>query len=133
MKKTPGAKPWIKSVGLKITAPSLKDNTADIDRLIKGIKKELETEEIGIDFSMVKRLPRVLREYNYRGDAVVFEDQNSWHLIDIFPSGSANNIYVLAVDLGTSTVVVRLMALSTQETMDETSFKTLKTKLVRTS
>jgi len=123
MKKTPDAKPWIKSVGLKITAPSLKDNTADIDRLIKGIKKELETEEIGIDFSMVKRLPRVLREYNYRGDAVVFEDQNSWHLIDIFPSGSANNIYVLAVDLGTSTVVVRLMALSTQETMDETSFK----------
>ena len=123
MEKTPEAKPWIKSVGLKITAPSLKDNTADVDRLIKGIKKGLETEEIGIDFSMVKRLPRVLREYNYRGDAVVFEDRNSWHLIDIFPSGNANSIYVLAVDLGTSTVVVRLMDLSTQEAMDETSFK----------
>lgn len=123
MKKTPEAKPWIKSVGLKITAPSLKDNTADVDRLIKGIKKGLETEEIGIDFSMFKRLPRVLREYNYRGDAVVFEDRNSWHLIDIFPSGNANSIYVLAVDLGTSTVVVRLMDLSTQETTDETSFK----------
>ncbi len=123
MRKTKQDKPWIKKVGLEIATPSLKDNTADVDRLIKGIKKGLETEDIRIDLSMVRQLPSLLREYNYRGDAVVFEDRNSWHLIEIFPCGNANGVFVLAVDLGTSTVVVRLMNLSTLETIDETSFR----------
>jgi uncharacterized 2Fe-2S/4Fe-4S cluster protein (DUF4445 family) len=122
MRKTQQDKPWIKKIGLEITAPSLKDNTGDVDRLIKGIRKGLETEDIRIDFSMIRRLPSLLREYNYRGDAVVFEDRNSWHLIEIFPCGNDDSIYVIAVDLGTSTVVVRLMNLSTQEIIDETSF-----------
>jgi len=44
-------KPWIKIIKPEIAQPSLKDNTADVDRLIKGIKKGLETEDVTIDFS----------------------------------------------------------------------------------
>ena len=32
--------PWIRIISPNITVPSLQDNTADVDRLIKEIKKE---------------------------------------------------------------------------------------------
>ena len=115
-------KPWIQKVKFKITPPSLKDNTADVDRLMKGIKKGLGTLDIGIELSMVRQIANLLRKYNYRGEAVVFEDRSGWHLIEIFPSGIVSGTYALAIDLGTSTLAVRLMDLSTRETIEETSF-----------
>ncbi len=115
-------KPWIRTITPEITLPSLKDNTADVDRLIKAVKKGLQIEEVSIDFPLIKSIPGVLRKYDYHVHAALFENKNSLHLIDVFPSGNNNSTYGLAVDLGTSTVVLRLMDLSTQETTDETSF-----------
>lgn len=122
MEKLTGCKPWIKTISLEISQPSLKDNTADVDRLLKAIKKTLQTERVSIDFAFAKRLPHELRKYNYDVDAALFEDQNVWHLINIFPSNTKNDIHGLAVDLGSSTVVVRLVNLSNQQTENEVSF-----------
>jgi len=41
MKKNMENGAWIKRVSPELSPPSLKDNTADLDRLIKGIKKGL--------------------------------------------------------------------------------------------
>ena len=114
--------PWIKAVALEISPPSLKDNTADVDRLARGIKKRLDIEDVTIDLPLVKGLSNALRKYDYRIDAILFECQNGWRLIDIIPSQSENSVYGLAVDLGSSTVVVRLMDLSSRESMGETAF-----------
>lgn len=114
--------PWIRIVSLEISPPSLKDNTADTDRLVRGIKKCLDTEEVIIDFSLVKDLPHTLRKYDYRVDAVLFECQNSWRLIDILPFKCKNGVYGLAVDLGSSTVVVRVMDLLSRKSIHETAF-----------
>ena len=115
-------KPWIKTIKLKIAPPSLKDNTADVDRLIKGIKKGLSAENVTIDFSLVKKVSNALRKFNYQINAILHENQNGWRLIDLIPSQDGNGIYGLSVDLGSSTVVVRLLDLASQETKDEISF-----------
>lgn len=39
-----GEQGWIRKVSAEISPPSLKDNTADVDRLIKGLKRELDAE-----------------------------------------------------------------------------------------
>ena len=117
-----GAKPWIKIISPEISPPSLQDNTADVDRLIKGIKKALQTERINVDFSLAKNLPQTLRKCDYNVDAAVFEDQNGWRLIDIFSAHKENRIHGMAVDLGSSTVVARLVDLPSQEIRDEISF-----------
>ena len=105
MEKPPGGKPWINIITPRISPPSLKDNTADVDRLIKGIKKTLQAERISVEFSLAKTLPHTLRHYNYNVDAAVFEDANGLHLIDIFPAHEENRIYGLAVDLGTTKAI----------------------------
>ncbi|MCP4681761.1 MAG: ATP-binding protein [Desulfobacterales bacterium] len=113
---------WIKVISPAITPPGLMDNTADVDRLIRGIKKELHTDDVDVEFSLVKALPNILRKFDYSVDAILFESRNIWRLIDVLPSKDENHIHGLAVDLGSSTVVVRLMDLSSQETLEETSF-----------
>jgi len=108
MENTSENKPWIKRLILKITPPDLKDNTADVDRLVKVIKKALSTESV--------------RNCDYNVCAILFEGPNGWHLIDIVPSRDGESIYGLAVDLGSSTVVIRLLDLISLKTKDEMSF-----------
>jgi uncharacterized 2Fe-2S/4Fe-4S cluster protein (DUF4445 family) len=113
---------WIRKISPQMTTPSLKDNTADVDRLTKGIKKALDGQEVAVDFSLAKKIPSLLRGYGYEVQAVLYKGTNSWHLVDLFPLQNDNPIYGLAVDLGSSTVVLRLLDLNTREIKDETSF-----------
>jgi len=113
---------WIVKVSPEMAAPSLKDNRGDVDRLLGGLRKALDGGEVSIDFGLAKRIPSTLREYGYELQAVLYKDTYSWHLVELFPSGLEGPIYGLAADLGTSTVVIRLLDLTTGETKDESSF-----------
>ena len=113
---------WIKRISPQLSPPSLKDNTADVDRLIKGIKKGLGGEEVSVDFAQIRGVTRSLRQFDYEVSAALFQEHNCWHLIDVFSAQGGGNIYGLAIDLGSSTLVLRLMDLENGEISDETSF-----------
>ena len=113
---------WIRRIPLHITPPSLKDNTADVDRLAKAIKKALDSRDLAIDLSFAKTIPSLLREYEYRVQAVVYEASPSWHLVNLFPLDDSHPIYGIAADLGTSTIAMRLINLTSGEVKDETAF-----------
>ena len=113
---------WIVKVSPGLTAPSLKDNRGDVDRLLGGLRKALDGGDVSIDFGLYKRIPSTLREYGYEVQAVLYRGPHAWHLVGLFPSGMDDPIYGLAVDLGTSTVVVQLLDLIKGEIKDETSF-----------
>jgi uncharacterized 2Fe-2S/4Fe-4S cluster protein (DUF4445 family) len=123
MKKENQEEGWIRRIPLHIPPPSLKDNTADVDRLAKAIKKALGIENMTIDLSFAKKIPWLLREYEYRVQAVVFEGSLSWHLADLFPLDDGHSIYGIAADLGTSTIALRLINLTSREIKDETAFR----------
>jgi len=120
--KSPTTGPWITAVSPQLTSPSLNNNTADVDRLIKGIKQELETEEVIVGLSLIKGLSRSLRKYNYDVRALLFQDRNYWHLIDLFGVEDETNLYGLALDLGSSTLALQLVDISDQKVMQEVSF-----------
>jgi uncharacterized 2Fe-2S/4Fe-4S cluster protein (DUF4445 family) len=116
-----GKRPWIRTVKPKLVPPSLNDNTADVDRLLRGLRAELGGDRVSADFSLVKRLPVILRELEYTVSAVVYKNDDRWHLIDVL-APDAEEIYGVALDLGSSTLVLRLINLPTAETIDEVSF-----------
>ena len=113
---------WIVKVSPEMKAPSLKDNRGDLDRLLVGLRRALDGDELSIDFRLAKRIPATLRECGYAVQAVLFKGTSSWHLVELLPAAQNNPIYGLAVDLGTSTVVIRLLDLTTGEIKDEASF-----------
>jgi len=116
-----------------ITPPALRDNTADGDRLIKGIERALGGGEAKMDLSLSRKIPSLLRGHHYQAEAVLYRENSSWHLVDILPPTEAGSIYGLAVDLGTSMIAVRLLDLATGAIKEETSFLNPQSKSGRTS
>jgi uncharacterized 2Fe-2S/4Fe-4S cluster protein (DUF4445 family) len=86
------------------------------------MRSSLDTDAVRGEFSEIKGLPLKLREYQYQVQAAVFETGGAWYLIDVFPSSDEGRLYGISMDLGTSTVVLRLLDLSTGRVMDEASF-----------
>ncbi len=107
---------------VSIPVPSLQDNTADADRLAGVLKARLKTDVIDIDLSILKKLPDLLRKWNYNVCCVIFKDRGRW-IINAIDSPDSRNVFGgIAVDLGTSRIVLRLLDLVTGETMAEASF-----------
>jgi uncharacterized 2Fe-2S/4Fe-4S cluster protein (DUF4445 family) len=114
--------PWITHTPLEMAPPSLKDNTADVDRVVRGLKTKIQAERVAVDYSLWQRVPRVLRDCHYRVDILAFEWQGGWHVVDVVPAIGNRTVYGMAMDLGTSTVVLRLIDLTSGEGLDERTF-----------
>ncbi len=67
MDRAKGDDGWIKIISPVIRAPSLKDNRGDVDRLAKGVGKALQSERVCVGFSLINRLPSLLRENTQKG------------------------------------------------------------------
>ena len=111
---------WVESVS--ISPPSLNDNTADADRLINELKSVLKTDYIDIDLPLLKNLPWLLRKCEYNVRCVCFKDRCRWKLVGIKSVNDLNVCAGIAVDLGTTRVVLRLINLETGEIINEFAF-----------
>lgn len=111
---------WVRTVSL--TPPTLEDNTADADRLIGALKNKLETNTIDIDLHLLRKLPGLVRKWDYKVCCVLFKDHQRWVLINIKHFQDTNSLAGLAVDLGTTRVVLRLLNLATGQILAESSF-----------
>jgi uncharacterized 2Fe-2S/4Fe-4S cluster protein (DUF4445 family) len=112
--------PWIRTVTL--APPSLQDNTADTDRLISALKSQLKTNTIDVDVELLRRLPRILRNGGYKIRCIVLKDRQSWILMGVANLDDTSIIAGLAVDLGTTRVVLRLLDFYSGRTIAETAF-----------
>ncbi|MGD9371875.1 MAG: ASKHA domain-containing protein [Desulfobacterales bacterium] len=118
MKNT--ASPWIRTVTLN--PPTLQDNTADADRLVSALKVALQTDAVHIDLDLLKKLPDFLRKGHYNIRCILFRDRKRWLLIGITLVEDRTTIAGLAVDLGTTRVVLRLLDLDHGHTIAESAF-----------
>ncbi len=112
---------WIKTVSLP--PPSLQDNTADTERLISTLKNALQTNaEIRIDLDLLKKLPDILRQSDFRVRCILFKDGGQWLMVGIKSANEIRPAAGLAVDLGTSRIVLRLLDLASGQTLAESGF-----------
>lgn len=113
---------WVRTVNL--APPSLQDNTADCDRLITFLKRQLKTDRIVVGFHTLQELPFQLRAWEYNLRCVVVKDPyaDQWYLAGISGPRKDRCLAGVAVDLGTSRVALRLVDLSNGKSLYETSF-----------
>ena len=112
--------PWIQTV--QLDEPSLKDNTADAERLVEALKPRLNNPNIHIDLDVLKILPSILREAQFSLRCVLFKEKHQWVLTDIQNSKAKQVCAGLAVDLGTTRVVLRLVDLASGCSLAELAF-----------
>lgn len=121
------AKGWVARIQLPM--PSLKDNTADVERLRWALLKNFELDHLDVDLETARSLPGMLRENEYTLRCVVFQDQGRGVLVHAGPDLPGTVLAGLAVDLGTTRVVIRMVDLETHQTLAEASFDNPQTRI----
>jgi uncharacterized 2Fe-2S/4Fe-4S cluster protein (DUF4445 family) len=104
--------------------PSIADNTADADRLIAALAPAIPASAgaIDIDLDLLRLLPALLRRWEYRLRCTLFHDRDRWVLTGISDAEDPRPAAGLAVDLGTTRVVLRLIDLATGAALADHAF-----------
>ena len=107
---------------IRIDRPSLNNNTADAQRLEASLQKELGIDRIRIPLDVLKTLPSNIRAWDYSAKAIVFKDCHSWFLLDLLNPVDQTRIYGVAIDIGTTRMVIALVDLESGQTLGEKGF-----------
>jgi uncharacterized 2Fe-2S/4Fe-4S cluster protein (DUF4445 family) len=98
-------RPALQKRYVELDEPTLQDQRSDFRRLQDAI----DDLELRAEAGVLRRLPRVLRESDFRVTAVVVDDL----LIGVEPGDTTDRLHALAFDLGTTTVVATLIDVGT--------------------
>jgi uncharacterized 2Fe-2S/4Fe-4S cluster protein (DUF4445 family) len=103
--------PAIRKFQLFLPAPSLADNSSDLRRVQRQVQKSSRLRCRQAGHSVLLRLAAAVRERNGQVTAVLSRSGPEWRLADLRPFPPPQNIYGLACDLGTTTVVIAVVDL----------------------
>lgn len=108
--------PMTRKVHLALSAPSLEDNVSDFERIKRALKDQ-GIEDAQMDLQFLGSLASTLRENQWDVGVTVTELAGKNEIISIHPKELVGKHFGLAIDIGTTTVVVSLIDLNTGETV----------------
>ncbi|MBQ0001727.1 MAG: DUF4445 domain-containing protein, partial [Clostridiales bacterium] len=108
-------------VELEMEEPTLDDTMPDNERLTWALKATLNTEHVRIPFRVLKKLPDVLRNSNFKVKCVVRTTENDVFVYDIFEQEKDVKAAGLAIDIGTTTVSAVLIDMLNGEILAKAS------------
>lgn len=101
--------PLTQKVFLSISPPSELDNRADIDRVRQILERNYNY--VDLPLGLMSKIPIICRSADWQVTATLAETNRGWKLIAIEPGDTTKEQYGLAIDIGTTTVVVYLIDL----------------------
>ncbi|CAA7601608.1 Protein of unknown function DUF4445 [Acididesulfobacillus acetoxydans] len=107
--------PLSRKVFLPLSGPTPRDNRAIADRIRQALAPDYG--RVAFPLSLMAELPGLWLLNNARGPLTVTlaETENSWRIMDIEAGDTRRNHLGLAIDIGTTTVVVYLVDLASGE------------------
>ena len=106
--------PIIRKVYVELKEPTLSDIKPDLERLLEAVEERLGIRGVlEFDFNVLRKLPEILRSSKWNVTAVLWSNR----LIDVEPGDTTNEIFGMAVDIGTSKIVCHLVDLKSGETL----------------
>jgi uncharacterized 2Fe-2S/4Fe-4S cluster protein (DUF4445 family) len=110
--------PLVTKVYLELDKPDLANNTADHQRVDDAIRRALEYRSMQMGLKIIKTLPAVLRQNDYKITATVGLRRDIAEVMNIEGGDTSQHNYMVVVDMGTTTVVAHLVNSDTMETLD---------------
>jgi len=113
-------KPPLSKCYVELPPPTLEDNASDLSRLLRGLRQRCNLSNISVDFEVVKKLPKALRDGDWKATVTTLVtavkpragDGRRPRVIDIEPGDTREKHYSLAFDIGTTTVCGQLLDLN---------------------
>ena len=110
--------PLVTKVFLEIPPPTLGDNLADQERVYRELGKALAAVDLQMGLKVLTGLPQLLRESGWKATFTVGHRAATTEVIQVEPGDCTRHNLGVAVDVGTSTVVVHLVDLVSGRTLD---------------
>ncbi len=114
--KTPS--PLIQKVYVELEPPTLENNTADHQRLCEALHKNFKDRHLEMGLKTICALPPVLREGAYKVTATLAERGSVLEVINVEPGNTSASIYMVIIDIGTTTIVAHLIDAANRDTLD---------------
>jgi uncharacterized 2Fe-2S/4Fe-4S cluster protein (DUF4445 family) len=126
-KEAPGAiatgwqfNPPLRKLYVELPPPTIEDNISDLDRLLRGLKKQYHLSNMSVHFSAVQKLAAALRKGKWKVTVTTLvtalktseRQKRRLRIIDIQPGDTREQHYSLAFDIGTTTVHGQLLDLT---------------------
>lgn len=114
--------PVLQRIPMALAPPSLDDPVSDLDRLKRGLKQEgIDTGRLTVGLPVMRQLAAVLRDENWRVTASVMHKACSSEVVAVEPGEKTSPGLGLAIDIGTTTIVVYLVGMADGRVIAATS------------
>ena len=108
-------------VEVTMNPPTLDDTMPDNERLARALRKYLNLETIRFPYSVLLKMPDVLRASDFTVKCVLRTTPNDVFVYDIFPKDQDVVIAGLAIDIGTTTVSALIINMENGEILAKAS------------
>ncbi|ACL20819.1 uncharacterized 2Fe-2S/4Fe-4S cluster protein (DUF4445 family) [Desulfitobacterium sp. LBE] len=114
-----GYHPLARKVNIRCSEPTLTDNAGDWARLSLELKRVLQSDKpLTIPLSVLQTLPETLRQAHWDLSVILTDLELGYTVLHVEPAND-RPCYGLAIDVGTTTVVVYLVDLDSGEIVDK--------------
>ena len=102
--------PMLKTIPLTLAPPTLTDSVSDLDRLNRGLKKEgCDVARLNVGLKVMRQLAEAARRDNWNITASIIRRKCANEILEVRPGNGAAPSLGLAIDVGTTTIVVYLV------------------------
>ena len=106
----PAIEPMLREIALELSPPTIEDAVSDLDRLNRGLKqKDCDIEKLNVGIAVMRQLAEVMRESRWKVTAAVVRRRCFNELLEVRSGNGAEPSFGLAIDVGTTTIVVYLV------------------------
>jgi uncharacterized 2Fe-2S/4Fe-4S cluster protein (DUF4445 family) len=106
-------KPLVRKIFLELPQPTLEDNITDIERVSRELRHKIGWHSYEISLNCLQNLSDNLRDHEWKVTATVVKCKNGYRIQKIEPLDTTDRNYGIAIDVGTTSVVVQLIDLRT--------------------
>ncbi|RJQ39147.1 MAG: DUF4445 domain-containing protein [Dehalococcoidia bacterium] len=104
--------PPLRKYYVELSPPTLEDNISDLSRVLRELKRQYLLRDMTVDFDVVKNLAKVVREGGWKVTVTTLvtavkpstQEKRRPRVIRVEPGDTRDKHYVLAFDIGTTTV-----------------------------
>ncbi|AFM40056.1 putative metal-binding protein [Desulfosporosinus acidiphilus SJ4] len=107
--------PLSRKVFLTLVPPSSLDNRAVVDQVRQLLERDFRP--VRVPLALMSKIPTLCRDADWQITATMAETGLGWDLIEVEPGNTTQQQFGLAVDIGTTTVVVYLINLGNGEVL----------------
>jgi uncharacterized 2Fe-2S/4Fe-4S cluster protein (DUF4445 family) len=110
--KVPLYSPLTIRVHFELPPPDLNDNLCDLDRIYRELRRRWDVPHLDVELSVLRQLGRIVRENGWEITVTLGRTGGGLRILDVQGGDTTKRNFGVAVDVGTTTVVVQLVDLA---------------------